>query len=201
MYVLLIAVAACIGILIYASCSADEDYDGYASKDELFTLADGEMSLRSDVGSYLPFPTVDEILANQAVRDTMLMIWEETKSLATNTQRQELGVFIRYDRTTGQYSFGQIRYGKPVNCHQRGEISVTPDYWNDRCAFFHTHTTLQYCVGWSRTTNPSTNDSNYGNTLGIPGIVYDYDIDVLQGGMSKDMAWKEKKYGPNRRTN
>jgi hypothetical protein len=43
MYALLIAVAACIGITIYASCSADEDYDGYASKDELFTLADGEM--------------------------------------------------------------------------------------------------------------------------------------------------------------
>lgn len=49
MYALLIAVAALIGITIYASCSADEDYDGYSSKDELFTLADGEMSLRSDV--------------------------------------------------------------------------------------------------------------------------------------------------------
>ncbi len=43
MYALLVAVAACVGITIYASCSADEDYDGYASKDELFTLADGEM--------------------------------------------------------------------------------------------------------------------------------------------------------------
>ena len=50
MYALLIAVAACIGITIYASCSADEDYDNYSTGDELFTLADGEMSLRSDVG-------------------------------------------------------------------------------------------------------------------------------------------------------
>ena len=48
MYALLIAVAAMIGITIYGSCSADEDYDGYSSKDELFTLADGEMSLRSE---------------------------------------------------------------------------------------------------------------------------------------------------------
>ena len=43
MCVLLIAVAAVIGITIYGSCSADEDYDNYSSADELFTLADGEM--------------------------------------------------------------------------------------------------------------------------------------------------------------
>lgn len=43
MYALLIAVAACIGITINGSCSADEDYDGYSSKDELLTLADGMM--------------------------------------------------------------------------------------------------------------------------------------------------------------
>jgi len=51
MYALLIIVAAAvIGNTIYTSCSADEDYDGYSSGSELFTLADGEMNLRSDVG-------------------------------------------------------------------------------------------------------------------------------------------------------
>lgn len=50
MYALLIAVAAMIGITIYGSCSADDDYDNFSSGNELFTLADGEMSLRSDVG-------------------------------------------------------------------------------------------------------------------------------------------------------
>lgn len=50
MYALLVVVAAVIGITIYASCSADDDYDNYSSGNELFTLADGEMSLRSDVG-------------------------------------------------------------------------------------------------------------------------------------------------------
>ena len=50
MYALLVVVAAVIGITIYASCSADDDYDNYSSGHELFTLADGEMSLRSDVG-------------------------------------------------------------------------------------------------------------------------------------------------------
>ena len=48
MYALLVAVAACVGITIYASCSADEDYGDYSSRDELFTLADGEMNLRTE---------------------------------------------------------------------------------------------------------------------------------------------------------
>jgi len=34
MYALLVAVAVMIGITIYGSCSADEDYDCYSSKDE-----------------------------------------------------------------------------------------------------------------------------------------------------------------------
>ena len=50
MSVLLIAVATNIGITIYASCSADDDYDNYSTGNELLTLADGEMNLRSDVG-------------------------------------------------------------------------------------------------------------------------------------------------------
>lgn len=42
MYALLIAVVAMIGITIYASCSADEDYD-YYSGNELTTRAEREM--------------------------------------------------------------------------------------------------------------------------------------------------------------
>ena len=37
-YALLIAVAAMIGVTIYGSCSADEDYGDYSSRDELFTI-------------------------------------------------------------------------------------------------------------------------------------------------------------------
>ena len=48
MYALLVAVATLIGITIYGSCSADEEYDGYSSGDELFTLADKEMNLRTE---------------------------------------------------------------------------------------------------------------------------------------------------------
>ena len=48
MYALLVAVATMIGITIYGSCSADEDYGDYSSRDELFTLADEEMNLRNE---------------------------------------------------------------------------------------------------------------------------------------------------------
>jgi hypothetical protein len=43
MYALLIAVAAVIGITIYASCSADEDFDYSSDNNELFTRAEREM--------------------------------------------------------------------------------------------------------------------------------------------------------------
>lgn len=52
MYALLIVVAVLIGVTIYGSCSADEDYDGYSSKNELFTLADGEM-VRGETPSFI----------------------------------------------------------------------------------------------------------------------------------------------------
>ena len=66
MYALLVAVAACIGITIYASCSADEDYDGYASKDELFTLADGEMGRGEN-------PPVETTLQTDLRTDTIIL--------------------------------------------------------------------------------------------------------------------------------
>lgn len=61
MYALLIAVAAAIGITLYGSCSADEDYDNYYSGDELSSLADEQMALR-----YEPYYSGIYVLANIA---------------------------------------------------------------------------------------------------------------------------------------
>lgn len=70
MYALLIAVATMIGITIYGSCSADEDYDGFSSRDELFTLADGEMNLRSEDN---PNPSVEIKLETDLRTDTVTL--------------------------------------------------------------------------------------------------------------------------------
>lgn len=48
MYALLIAVATMIGVTIYASCSADEDYD-YYSGNELSTRAEGMMRMGGEM--------------------------------------------------------------------------------------------------------------------------------------------------------
>ena len=65
MYALLIAVAACIGITIYASCSADEDYD-YYSGNELSTRA--EIQYEDKLGDY-----VDNIFNTKYVDDIGIM--------------------------------------------------------------------------------------------------------------------------------
>ena len=66
MYALLIAVAAMIGITIYGSCSADEDYDNYSSGDELFTLANGEMGRGEN-------PLVEITLQTDLRTDTVIL--------------------------------------------------------------------------------------------------------------------------------
>jgi hypothetical protein len=50
MYVLLIAVATCIGFTINSSCSADEDYDYSSDNNELFTRAEREMGRGNENG-------------------------------------------------------------------------------------------------------------------------------------------------------
>ena len=62
MYALLVAVAVMIGITIYGSCSADEDYD-YYSRQELSTRAEREMGMGNE-GNTLTYPTANEILNN-----------------------------------------------------------------------------------------------------------------------------------------
>lgn len=79
MYALLVAVAACIGITIYASCSADEDYDGYSSKNELFTLADGIMERGTEYNmpfSFIGIPVTGNIAYIQNL--TVLADWAAT---------------------------------------------------------------------------------------------------------------------------
>jgi len=87
MYVLLIAVAAVIGITIYASCSADEDYD-YYSGNELTTRAEREMG-KSREGSSRTYPHVNEIKENQTVKTAMDAVWSQALLDADNGIRRE----------------------------------------------------------------------------------------------------------------
>ena len=97
MYALLVAVAAMIGITIYGSCSADEDYGDYSSRDELFTLADGEMNLRSEEQGTVMF-IGDSIPAGQC-RVCSLELYKTTNPYYVPEARSEYtaDVVIRWE--------------------------------------------------------------------------------------------------------
>ena len=56
MYALLVAVAACIGITIYGSCSADEDFWGF---DEEYISTENTRAEKMDMSEYLTLSTYD----------------------------------------------------------------------------------------------------------------------------------------------
>ncbi|MBR6892794.1 MAG: hypothetical protein IKN15_06110 [Bacteroidaceae bacterium] len=195
MYALLVAVAVMIGITIYGSCSADEEFDGYSPQDELYTLADRTTRSEMEGPEVSQFPTVDEILASTVVKNKLNVLWEETKSLASPAGRQELAIFIRYNKASHQYSFSETIYGDTIGCDTNARLRVNIDPPSDMCAFFHTHTTLEYCPGKKRKTGPTDLDISFVNNYGIPGILYDYKVNTLRGGMSKNKTKKISKYG------
>lgn len=91
MYALLVVVTAMIGITIYASCSADEDYDyGYYSVQELNTRADGMMGM-GDEGNSIIYPTNLEMIHDNNTWNLMESTWRQTLSNATSTTTQEFG--------------------------------------------------------------------------------------------------------------
>ena len=93
MYALLIAVAAMIGVTIYGSCSADEDYGDYSSRDELFTLADGIMGRGGeniiiewygiDAGEATDYKSA--IYGNQSFVIKATITWDTNQEDANNT--------------------------------------------------------------------------------------------------------------------
>ena len=99
-----------------------------------------------------------------------------------------------------KYNTGNIR--SVLNALHRCGVGHTITINNNKN--FHTHTTLQYCtsdtVTFSRSTGVSTEDELTANTLGIPGLLYDYKKKTIYGGDSKKMAHKLYTFGPSRKT-
>ena len=198
MYALLIAVATMVCITIYESCSADEDYD-YYSGNELNTRAEREMGRSGEGNNPSSFPSVTEIINNNKVIKRMNTAWKMTLKAANQSGRQEYGFLIYYDRVTQEYSFSTMYTTDPVICDSTAYVNL-PNFNSNCCAFFHTHTSLQYCSSiYSRETGPSDGDIDLANNSGVPGILYDYTIERIRGGMPKDMEHTVYTFGPDRR--
>ena len=82
---------------------------------------------------------------------------------------------------------GSVDLGSPTN-----DIEV--------CATFHTHTPMQYIpTGYYRLAGPSTDDEDIADQLKLPGLLYDYDVDVVPGGYPENSPIKLYEYGRNKR--
>lgn len=183
MYALLIAVAAVIGITIYGSCSADEDYDGYYYPDnELSTRADGIMDRGNETPEVIyQYPTRKQILASTVVRAAMDRAWEMTLDSASENGCYEFGFFIYYRHTDhtfyvdSVFAQGQLTYAE-VGSNACIDLGHHPIDNIEVCAFFHTHVPVVYSPSpvAVRPTGPSPADEDAEAAYELPGFVYDY---------------------------
>jgi len=142
MYALLVVVTAMIGITIYESCSADEDYDGYSSKNELFTLADEIMGRGGENGS---FPWIGDTIESGHHSDSNIDLYH---GFVAN---------IDIEWQTG-YTGNQILSHSSVN------VTVTP---NNNTTFTFLETIDEYRYEHKVFYDGVSGDWNYPNILSI----------------------------------
>ena len=152
MYALLIAVAACIGITIYRSCSADEDFWGF---DEEYTSTENTRSEVKDMSEYLTLSTYepnkwtyeDNMIIQKALnrmtiksKDGMGFI-QETKGSELNMSK-ELFNFIKNGFEGGNKLMKENNHSKSYNKKSISRRKTrNPENFN-----FH-NCTYQDCVG------------------------------------------------------
>ena len=119
MYALLIAVAAVIGITIYESCSADEDYDNYSSGGELFTLAVGEMGRGENPNLplyYYGIPidaggdTIDNIEITKHVRPEFYTYWSRGFTGKNNPSGPYSNVYAIHSGAFSSYNIDSVSW-------------------------------------------------------------------------------------------
>lgn len=183
-------------ILLNTSCNDDSNIEEHSANNRRITP------------EYFPtqkiYPHVSSIYSNPTVRNAMNSAWEKMKSTASANGRCEYGFYIYYDFNSGKYTCGNMEQGPYIQgCEGTNSSLVLGIVKNNItvCAFFHCHTTLEYCPKTvSRRTGPSAEDIDFARTYHLPGILYDYSSHVIHGGTSKDASYKIYHFGPGRRS-
>lgn len=162
---------------------------------------EGKVDTRS--GNIYKYPSVNDIIRDSGVKSAMESAWSSMKNSASEKGRKEYGFFIYYDMDKKSYWCGSIVEGGSVSGCEGTNASINLGRVDDNlrvCAFFHCHTTLEYCPPTvSRTTGPSGSDESYASKYGIPGILYDYSVRTLVGGTSKNDPYTTTTFGPDKR--
>lgn len=183
-----------------SSCSYDLELKPTDDVSTTNELLEGQL-LRS---SEYRYPHVYEIIADETVIKNMELAWEMMKESASGNGRREFGFYIYYDDRFKKYECGIIRGGPVITGGEGTHASLClGGAANNRtvCAFFHCHTTLQFCSSdVSRITGPSSSDIDFAYNQGLPGILYDYSVNNLIGGTCRDAPYKIYTFGPAQRT-
>ena len=149
------------------------------------------------------FPSVTEIAESPIVKKTMEEAWGKMINNASEKGRREYGFFIYYDFKTKKYTVGPMVEGPNIVgfCGTSANVYLGVPTDNLKvCAFFHTHTTLEYChEDGYRPTGPSDADVNYASALGLPGLLYDYAQSQISCGDDKKLPHIIYTFGPSKR--
>jgi hypothetical protein len=201
------------GASIY--CNIPARKPGYYKLKASVNFDSGKCLETTEKNIEVTFPDVSEIQSDATVSEAMNTVWAQTKSAASPSGRSERRFWI-YANTTGSnltfetdtYDTGPINTscepgtGSSVSAGNPIDTQGTPTaggrYY---VALFHTHTPLTYCSSSAaRPTGPSENDNLYVSTGGgLPGLVYDYNATIIQGGHNINAPSRIYIFGSNKR--
>ena len=188
--ILLLFVVLCMGLV---SCTNDS---------ELAQMGKNDISTRAVQGIYT-YPTVLEVLEQPVVKSHMEAAWARMKSSASKDSRSEFGFYIYKNQRTGKYYVGDMVEGPAITGCEGTNANISLGIVTSNinvCAFFHCHTTLQYCPETtSRYTGESQSDISIANSIKLPGILYDYSSRIIRGGYDKNDSYRVYTFGPDQR--
>ena len=159
-------------------------------------VVDGTDVVVGPVNVWVQFPAETQMMADHAIQSHAVSLWAQTLALCTETNRHEVGCWIRLDTATGAYSFTPMVIGDPTPNDQASNINLLPLPVDSplfprlssgsavyTVASLHTHTPTTYRSGNPRIAGPSTADENASTGLSMPGLVYDYVDSSISPGM------------------
>lgn len=186
---LLLSAAAVFGMFIMHSCNNDEYWDenfgSLAERRMTRSVTEDEDGSDKETITYT-FPSAEQIAANPVVRARMDACWQTTLDNCNDSTRQEFGFLIYKNHETGQLYCGEDIRGNIVKNNSNETPSIAFSFSSNDinlCGFFHCHTSYAYkAEGSSRATGPSSKDYNAASSMGVPGLLYDFDAERIYGG-------------------
>lgn len=183
---LLLGIAAVIGVFMIHSCSDDyyleEGFESLAERRITRSVAEpGDDSNTGEVENGPIFPTRSQIENNAYIASKMEEAWSKTKEYCTPSGRREIAFYIYCNPRTGEiiedvkFVIGNLIPNNPGvrACVDVGDRDDTSE--SMACGVFHTHTSLyHFNESYSRGVGPSIQDRNTFNAQIMPCFVYDY---------------------------